>query len=209
MRRFQPGETVVRREIMLGEVWFGYASICVEDSDAVFATYLPPDARFGFPPTSYDPHPWWDAGHRSWQGHGILALHWPGVDHAIFVFWEGAERRFAGWYFNLQDAPRRTPIGFDTLDHELDIVWPAGASTWEWKDQDKFALTGHARYPGRVERIQAEGERVGRLLDAGERWWDEPWADWAPPDHWKVPELPAGWAELPFELPTSPKTSDQ
>jgi len=43
--------------------------------------------------------------------HGMLALHWEGVDHAVFVFWKGEEREHDFWYFNLQDAPRRHEIG--------------------------------------------------------------------------------------------------
>lgn len=197
MRRFQPGEPLVRREIMHGEVWFGCPVICVEDSGNVFATYTAPGAEFGFPRTTFSPHPWQLQGHTAWSGHGMLALHWPGVDHAIFIFWAGEERRFTGWYFNLQDAPRRTAIGFDTLDHELDLVWPAGEPTWHWKDEDEFARTGPSRYPGRVEEIRAEGERIAKLLDAGERWWDEAWARWTPDPGWTVPSLPPHWADVP------------
>lgn len=182
---------------MHGQVWIGTPMVCVEDSDEVLAAYVPTGSEFGFPQTaSLEPHPWQIAGLTSWHGHGVLALMWPGVEHAVCVFWEGEERRFAAWYFNLQDAPRRTAIGFDTLDHELDIVWRAGAPTWEWKDEDEFARTGESRYPGRVPQIRAEGKRITRLLDAGERWWDQRWAQWAPAKEEPL-TLPAGWDELP------------
>jgi NAD(P)H-flavin reductase len=42
--------------------------------------------------------------------------------HAVWVFWEGASRDLAGWYVNIQEPFRRTSIGFDTQDLELDIV---------------------------------------------------------------------------------------
>jgi hypothetical protein len=228
MRLFQPGETVVRREIMRGEVWFAYPSICVSDDGDQLVTFLPGGTHFGFPSQGAFPageHPWKAAGHTFWNGHGMLAIHWAEVDHAIFVFWNnggaslsgsaaaaarhdsplspGEERVRDCWYFNLQDAPRRTPIGFDTVDHELDIVWKNGAPTWEWKDVDEFAATGELRYPGRTHEIQAEGDRIAKALDAGERWWDASWEYWTPPvleagSGWTAPELPANWLDIPF-----------
>lgn len=201
MRLFQPGETVVRREVMRGEVWFAYPSICVSDDGNELVTFLPGGTHFGFPSHGAFPageHPWKAAGHQFWNGHGMLAIHWADVDHAIFVFWEGPERTRDCWYFNLQDAPRRTSIGFDTVDHELDIVWKNGAPTWEWKDVDEFAATGELRYPGRTHEIQAEGDRIAKALDAGERWWDSSWGDWTPDASWTAPVLPANWLDTPF-----------
>ncbi|WP_230686829.1 DUF402 domain-containing protein [Catellatospora vulcania] len=203
-RRFTPGETVVRREIMHGEVWFGYAGVCVQDTDDLLATFVPPGTRFGFPASGTFPvgeHPYLLEGKQEWRGHGMLCLHFPGVDHAIFVFWTGPQREWNGWYVNLQDAPRRTAIGFDTLDHELDLNVPATTGQWEWKDVEAFARTGPARYPGRMAAIQAEGDRVAQLLEAGERWWDESWARWQPDPAWQPRPLPAGWDELAPTLP--------
>ncbi len=200
MRRFQPGETVARREIMHGEVWFGYPSICVADDGDLLVTYLPTGTAFSFPTRGRFPigeHPWRGSGHTHWAGHGMLALHWEQVDHAVFVYWKGPQREHDFWYFNLQDAPRRTEIGFDTLDHELDLLWRTGSPTWEWKDVDEFAETGERRYPGRVEQIQAEGDRVAKLLDAGERWWDDSWASWQPDPRWTAPTMPADWEDVP------------
>lgn len=197
---FAPGDTVVRREIINGEIWLGYSSICVHDDGNLLVTYLPTGSPFGFPDGEFPAgeHPWKAAGLTAWSGHGLLALHWADVEHAIFVFWRGAQREFTGWYFNLQDAPRRTPLGFDTLDHELDLVWPAGAATYSWKDVEAFAATGAARYPGRTAAIQAEGDRIAGLLDEGSRWWDESWATWEPDPAWGPRPLPAGWDEVPF-----------
>jgi hypothetical protein len=194
---------------MRGEVWAAYPTICVQDDGDHLVTYLPPGAAFGFPTQGAFPageHPWKLAGHQAWSGHGMLALHWSTLEHAVFVFWSGPSRTLDSWYFNLQDAPRRTPIGFDTLDHELDLVWhptpdsPTSPtpSSWQWKDAEKFAQTGDLRYPGRVPQIQAEGDRLATLLDAGTPWWDTSWAHWAPDPHWTVPTLPPNWQDLPF-----------
>jgi hypothetical protein len=42
--------------------------------------------------------------------------------HAIWVFWHGPQREFRGWYVNLQEPFRRTSLGVDTQDLELDIL---------------------------------------------------------------------------------------
>ncbi|WP_125777515.1 DUF402 domain-containing protein [Antribacter gilvus] len=199
---FERGQTVVRREILRGEVWFASPQICVHDDGDLLVTYTPEGTPFGFPQEGRFPagrHPWEAAGRQSWTGHGCLDLQWTGVEHAIFLFWSGPERQFRTWYFNLQDAPRRTPIGFDTLDHELDLVLPVDAETYRWKDVEEFAAVGELRYPGRSAEIQAEGDRIAGLLDAGKRWWDEAWADWTPDPSWTARELPADWATTPFE----------
>ena len=70
-----------------------------------------------------------------WQGHGVLMLQRPGERYAVWHFWHGAERAFAGWYVNLQEPFRRTPIGYDTYDLELDI-WIPAAGGWSFKDDE-------------------------------------------------------------------------
>ena len=198
--RFAPGDVVVRREILLGEVWFAFPTICVEDFADLLALYIPSGTRFGFPTAGAFPagrHPWL-GHHESWHGHGKLMLHRPGEAHSIDVFWSGPQRLFAGWYFNLQDPFRRTPWGIDTLDHELDLWWAAGSECYAWKDVEEFEQrVVEGRYPGMAEPIRAEGRRIASLLDAGQRWWDEAWATWQPDPAWLPPDLPDGWDVAP------------
>lgn len=200
---FAPGDVVVRREICLGEVWFGCPTICVVDSAELLALYIPTGTGFGFPAAGVFPvgrHPWFGR-HTAWSGHGKLMLHRPGDAHAVDVFWTGPDRGFAGWYFNLQDPYRRTPFGIDTYDHELDIWWAAGDPTYTWKDEELFEeRIREGRYPGFDHEIRAEGQRLAAALDAGERWWDDSWATWRPDPAWSIPTLPAGWDTVPATL---------
>ncbi|MGC4875603.1 DUF402 domain-containing protein [Micromonospora sp. DT43] len=200
-RRFATGDVVVRREILRGEVWFGYPTICVEDSPDLLALYLPPGAEFGFPTSGVFPcgrHPWETAGHTAWQGHGKVMVQRPGEAHSVDVFWTGPQRDFAGWYFNLQDPLRRTPIGVDTLDHELDLWWGADADRYVFKDVEMFAQRlVEGRYPGMADAIRGEGDRIAALLDAGQRWWNPAWARWQPDPAWPTPRLPADWDLVP------------
>lgn len=63
----------------------------------------------------------------AWAGHGCLMVQRPGEHHAVWHFWDGADRRFSHWYVNLQTAFRRTAIGYDTQDLEVD----AGCHWWD------------------------------------------------------------------------------
>ena len=47
------------------------------------------------------------------------------------------DRRFAGWYVNLQKPFRRTARGFETMDLMLDLVVEVDRSWW-WKDEDEL-----------------------------------------------------------------------
>ena len=97
--------------------------VVVDDSPDLLVTYLPEGAPFSFPRSADGrPHPW--LGKERWQGHGVLTLQRPAESYAVWHFWDGPERRFAGWYLNLQRPFRRTPIGYDTQDLELDVWIP-------------------------------------------------------------------------------------
>ena len=118
----------------------------------------------------------------------------PGDPYAIWHFWEGPERKFAGWYLNFE-AP------FDTMDLELDILIAPDA-TWEFKDID---LLWQRHDEGRftlleVRRILELGDDIGRMLDAGEWWWDPSWTEWEPDPTWEVPALPDGWEQVATQL---------
>ena len=102
------GDVIVRREVR-NEGW-ACARGCRSSSCATRAnssrTYLPEGARCHVP-----------AGPRSrirgrtaapGRATASLMLQRPGEAHAIWVFWDGPEREFAGWYVNFQEPFRRT-----------------------------------------------------------------------------------------------------
>jgi hypothetical protein len=185
---WQAGDTIRRREVLNdGRCWLETQVIVVRDEPGLLASYLAPGARFRFPegdwPTPTGRHPW--HGRSGWEGHGTLMLQRPDEAHAIWVFWTGPEREFAGWYVNLQEPFRRTADGYDTQDLELDIWIPAGGR-WEWKDADVLdERIREGRYTAaQVEATWAEGRRVAADLDAGIRWWDPWWALWEPEPEW-------------------------
>ena len=192
---WQPGEIVVRREVWRGRPWMGTSVVVVADEPGLLATYLPGGAEFAFT-EGHDlgPHPW--AGRPAWQGHGVLMLQRPGESYAVWHFWEGESRLFAGWYVNLQEPFRRTAAGFDTQDLELDVWVPAGGG-WSFKDDE---LLGRRVQEGRFTEVEAAeiralGDEIGGMLDAGNAWWGETWSRWQPDRSWAVAAPPPGWAE--------------
>jgi hypothetical protein len=179
---------ILRREVLNdGRPWVEHPVVVVRDEPELLATYTAEGTPFTFPPGEFPTpdgrHPW--HGRERWQGHGVLMLQRPDEAHAIWVFWQGPEREFAGWYVNLQEPFRRTERGYDTQDLELDIWLPAEGG-WEWKDADVLDdRIREGRYTAdQVEATWAEGRRVVAELEAGRRWWNRWWALWEPDPTW-------------------------
>jgi hypothetical protein len=191
------GDWVVRREVLDRGPWLGTLVMIVEDSPEHLISFIPEGAPFSFPegewPTPSGRHPW--SGRKCWHGHGCLMIQRPGDHYAIWHFWNGPNRDFVCWYINLQEPFRRTAIGYDTQDLELDfVVYPNGH--WEIKDDDVMdQRVEEGRWSAeRVADIRSEGQRIAAHLRAGRRWWPEEYRAWSPEPDWKVPDrLPAGW----------------
>ena len=195
---WQPGDSIVERNLVNGKPWLGLPLIVVSDEPALLVAYLPERAAFGFPegdwPTPDGRHPWSARG--TWAGQGVLMLVRPDDPYAVWHFWEGEERRFTGWYVNLQEPFRRTSFGYDTQDLELDIWIPADGP-WRWKDEhlvDQRVREGRFT-TAQAEAARTEGRRVAAELDAGRRWWDQSWAEWTPDPEWPTPTFQPDWDE--------------
>ena len=155
--------------------------------------------------------------HR-WRGE-MLMFHPPGEAYSLWFFFGGGADRGAGgeagrgagggadpagrlrsWYVNLEEPAVRwhdsTSAGIDTIDHDLDLV-VAPDRTWRWKDEDEFA--DHLAHPDTYwvddpAAVWAEGERVVKLIQAGEFPFDGSRTDFRPDPMWTVPaELPPDW----------------
>lgn len=195
--RWQPGEVVVHREVWRDVPWCACPVVVVEDTDELLVTYLPEESPFAFPPSADGrPHPW--LGKQAWAGHGVLMLRRPLEAYSVWHFWDGPDRRFAGWYLNLEEPFRRTATGYDTQDLELDIWIPAGEQ-WRFKDEELLEdRVADGRYtPEQRNAIRRIGAELGAMLDRGERWWDEGWASFAPDPAWRAPAFPDGWEATP------------
>lgn len=193
---FSPGDVIVRREVFHGSVFSGMPVHVVEDSPQLLETFVQTGSEIGYPPHKFR-HPWIDQGIFAWRGHGKLSLQRPGEAYSVDVFWTGPERKFACWYINLQEPFRRTAVGIDTMDHELDVqVLPDGSV--QEKDQDHFAKAVRIGKfsAAEAQAISSTRDQILEMTRDGQPWWDEKWREWTPPSHWKAKNLPANWAQM-------------
>ena len=131
----------------------------------------------------------WALRDLTWHTYQVLRLIRFGAGHSVELFWHAEDDSFAGWYVNLQEPLRRSPVGFDTDDLVLDI-WIEPDGSWQWKDEDELeSAVELGRFTEEEARvIRAEGERV-----IAARPWPTGWEDWKPDPAWPVPGLPEGW----------------
>ena len=202
MRRWAPGDVVVRREITCGRPSVAWPVRVVLDAEELLALYTPTGSPFSFSERPYpNPegrHPW--SPHKSWEGHGVLMLQRPGDAYAVWHFWTGPDRAFSCWYLNLQDPFRRSAIGIDSDDHELDLVIDPDGS-WHYKDLEVLdQRVDEGRYSARqMAAIRRQGDDLAEMLRDGRAWWDPTWSEWRPPASWATPgPIEVDWEAVPW-----------
>jgi len=198
VQRFRAGDPVVIREVWHGRVFEARPTIVVHDDLAQTMFLLPGSVRCGIPIGDDGrelrlPDRPWRLEVRPRGDRPILSFAWPDTPYSVLL-WTAEDRRRV-WYVNLQDPLVRTPIGFDTVDHVLDVVIELDRSSWRWKDEEELA---EAVRDGLFSEAEAAdfhlwGERAVERVLAGEPPFDRDWEDWRPDPGWPVPELPDGW----------------
>lgn len=143
----------------------------------------------------------WTGGWRedTWKYFRVLLLRRPEDHHSISLFWRDGGDDIEFYYIDLVSPLRRTTIGFDYVEHGLDVVVQPDLSSWSWKDADELEWSVEQGLFTKEERdaMYAEGERaVQRLVNERDRF--ERWRDWRPDPSWPIASLPAGWDPAPF-----------
>ena len=202
INQWKPGDCVVLRGIWRGKIWWACPATIVLDTPNLVGFYW----RAGTPnmKPSRRPSPQELLTNQftlvpgTWLDTDVLMLFVPGAAHSVNVMWEAGQRQLRCWYVDLLEPLRRTRIGFDSMDHTLDIVISADQSHWHWKDEDELdeevALGVYS--PEEAQAIRAEGERVLGIFKAGGPPFCESWDRWSPPPGWELPGLPVGWDEI-------------
>jgi Protein of unknown function (DUF402) len=195
-RPFERGVEVALRDVWKGVVWAARPALVVEDTLGEVVLFLPVGTRWFAPVRDGRrlkiPEPGFELAERANEDAHVLSFAWPGSFAAALLLFR-RDWSPLHWYVNLEQPLRRTPIGFDTLDLQLDAI--VESDSWRWKDEDELAeAIRRGIIPADQESLlRADGERaVRRILDR-EPPFDRDWSTWRPHPTWPVPELPGGW----------------
>ena len=188
---WQPGDVVALREIWRGRVWKARAARVVEDSPERVALWFATGGETMVPGGSGIPRDEWTLGPGRFRS-SALKIARRGDWHSILHFRRDGAKA-ASWYVNVERPLRRSRIGFDYLDLELDLLaWPDGS--WELLDEDEFEESQRLGviHPLEAAEVRAEVDRVVET-------WPFPtgWEDWEPDPAWTPPALPEGWDDVP------------
>lgn len=197
--RWNPGETAVLRYITRqGKPGMAWPCTVVQDEPEILALFIPKG-------TSYlnwhnidgrrELHP------SAWR-RDTLRLMFPDSPYSVWLFWdEGPGHAFRNYYVNFEEPYRRTSIGVDTNDHTLDLVIDP-AFECRWKDDDELERRTeqgvYSREFAAFLREQAS-EIACCSFDSRSPFCDG-WDGWTAPPDWRLPELPANWADEPVLL---------
>ncbi len=199
------GDPIIYREVVQGKVWTVRPVTVIQDTPDLIALFLrnsthwqvcaPPDAETDLLQCKANLRPW-KLDDAIWNYGDTVILTWPEKAHAVHVMWD-RRGEFAGWYVNMQEPVRRTSLGFDFLDQELDIVVSPNLN-WRWKDAEHLER-GQALGLFSAEQVRAiwkEGRQAVEKIRAKAVPFDGSWSHWAPPPGWPIPCLPEGWNQV-------------
>ena len=204
LRYWSPGDQIVYREVWRGKVWTARPVTVVQDAPDLVVLYLCSGTRWKLPGGSRSQYAHllltgeWQLVDVTWMWGDTLFLIRPGEAHAVHAMWRHEPREFRDWYINLQEPLRRTAIGFDFMDQELDIIVKPDLSGWVWKDEESFQndLETGLITPDQAREIRAEAERVLERVCAKASPFSDGWEAWHPPAGWPIPSLPEGWDKV-------------
>jgi len=187
--------TVAVRELWRDRIWVARAWSLVEETPerVVLAnrpgseTRVPVDAagkRLRVPCDD------WRLADGRWESWTLVVAR-PGEPWSTRLYFDERGAHLS-WYVNFERALRRTPFGFDTLDHKLDLV-VAATGEQQLKDDDEL---DEAERAGVIDA--AEVRAAARHVLANPPW-PTGWEDRPPDASLAPPALPPGWDATPLE----------
>lgn len=213
---WKPGAHVVVRGIVHNQVWIAHSALVVEDSFDRTLLLLVPGARCKFPAGLVErkysdsknsnlsrweeqENPPWEMVDWVWQQTRFLRFTEPESYYSIAMVWDHESDEFYGWYVNFELPFRRSPIGFDTLDLELDLIINSDYSL-QWKDTDQYeeAIQRGIVTASTAEQIAMARDEALEKIQQREEPFGDRWLDWIPDRKWTVPDLHPDWQKLGY-----------
>lgn len=203
---FAPGDVVMYRTLFVtenGECAPAVAdvrpSVVVGDRPDLLSLWLPAGTptKLSQPIDPEQPRPWldgeWELVDAVWERWNMLTLKVPNQWRSTWVWWT-PDWEFLGWYVNLEEPLRRTPLGFDLRDLWLDIVVDPDRN-WRWKDEDEVerVVARGLMSESVAAHIRREGEAAIGDIERGTWPFTDDIRDWRPDPSWPIP----GHAHIP------------
>ena len=209
---WNPGDQVVLRGIYNSHVWYIQSANVVHDTVEEVALVVMPGAQCAAPNgyingkhgTDENWNRWddylndtWNMQYYNWRTNRLLILLQPEKYYASMYFWRHERNEFLCYYVNFQLPFKRTAIGFDTLDLELDIVVEPNYS-WQWKDADDYrnGIERGVLISNWVQGVEEAKQDVFDKLERRQYPFDGHWLNWMPDPSWSPPRLPANWDKI-------------
>lgn len=209
MKLWNTGDTVAIRGIIGGKLWLAQSVTVVKDTPTETVLLLTPGAQCAYPSgywrwkrddfsqgTRWDDaiSMAWTLRRFAWHTKRLLMIMEPEKTYATYLLWDDASGHFTGYYINFQTPFQRSPIGFDTLDLELDIVIDP-QFIWEWKDELGYAegLREGCIPNTAVDAIEHAKPGIYEMISRQLYPLDGSWVNWRPDPAWQPARLPDGW----------------
>jgi Protein of unknown function (DUF402) len=205
---FELGSTVVRRDVLDGQVWTAAPHRVLTDSGDELVLACWPGIEMLAPTTWTHWLRTGDVGVREQAIPNLAARRWqlePWTWRDTWVrsrfgageYWSvhqftGRDHDAGRWYVNFELPARRTGIGIDSFDLLLDLVVDADSLACQWKDEDEYQ---HGRRLGLISdslhtRVDEARQAVLALIQARRGPFGRDWPDWRPDPGWPLPALP-------------------
>lgn len=209
---WKSGDVVAFRGIYNNRVSYVQSAVVVQDQPEEIALVVLPGAECFAPANymsgkhgasgqwdrwgEYESGDWTMEGYQ-WRTNRLLFLLYPEKYYSSVYFWRDATNEFLCYYINFQLPFRRSEIGFDTFDLELDIIVEP-TYEWQWKDMEEYQ-SGIERgiiLDIWVEEIDKAKPEIFDKLEKREYPFDGSWLDWKPDPSWEPPKLPENWDKI-------------
>jgi hypothetical protein len=129
----------------------------------------------------------------AWTGDGVLRIHSFGEEWSVWRWLDQGRNWSEHFSLNLEDPWRRTPIGWDSGDWELDVF--GTPSSWQYKDEDELQWSEHVGLVDHIwaKRARAAGERASAALESNGWPFSADWNRWLPSADLVILVLPLDW----------------
>jgi hypothetical protein len=207
---FEPGSTVVRRDVRDGKVWTAAPHrVLADDGHQLILVTWPGTA-------GYTLANWiksltgageqarrqavtdlvdgdWELGRWVWRD--TIVVTWIGLDPDFSLqHYQPVNGSPGHWKINFERPVIRRPTFLDTCDLLLDLITDPGGNTWRWKDEAEYEQIRRAGLvpDSEHERVQAARQRALAFAEAERGPLAEDWTTWRVPADWPLPTLHDG-----------------